>query len=179
MTCLLVSGARLILFINIPGDLEHQSRLLMSYFDLPAAHHHRHCPNQTLPLSSRLYQLDGFSEENPRESDTESKGQSPQMWWGPQHPQTLPSPFKRLPFCHSTPPWGPLPCVLSRSSCMQRCDFLVWPQVSNLAPQRKLESPHHSPNPRQLLLCPLTDESNCARPPRTLSAWICRQQISN
>ena len=111
LACLLVSEARLILFINVPGDLEHQSRLLMSHPDLPPAHHNCCCPNQTLPLSSQLYQLDGFSEENPRESDTESQGQSPRAWWGPQQPQTVPSPLKRLSFCYSTPPWGPLPCI--------------------------------------------------------------------
>lgn len=116
LACLLVSGARLILFINVPGDLEHQSRLLMAANESPRpspAHHNCRCPNQTLPLSSRLYQLDGFSEENPRESDTESQGQSPPTWWGPQQPQTVPSPLKRLSFCHSALPWGPLPCIPS------------------------------------------------------------------
>ena len=91
LACLLVSEARLILFINVPGDLEHQSRLLMSHPDLPPAHHNCRCANQTLPLSSRLYQLDGFSEENPRESDIESEGQSPRAWWGPHSPRPCPA----------------------------------------------------------------------------------------
>ena len=105
----------------------------MSHCDLPAAHHHCHCPNQTLPLASRLCQLDGFSEENPRESDTDSQGQSPRTWCGPQHPQTLPSPFKKLSFCHSSLPWGPLSWAYALSIVTSWCGlrYLTLPHNGN------------------------------------------------
>lgn len=54
------------------------------------------------------------------------------------------------------PRLGALPCVLGRS-CIQPCDFLVWPWYLTL-PHNGNWNLHRSPNPRQLLLCPLTDE---------------------
>lgn len=109
LACLLASGARWILFINTLSDLELQSRLLMSFSDLPSTHHHR-LP-RPCPFLSYLINLMYLTEEILGKVTLTTKALSLAGASAyPAHAQ----PFQMTFYFPFNPTLRPLPCSLGQ-----------------------------------------------------------------
>lgn len=162
------SGARLVSFINAPRYLQLQSGLPLAAHESlwPSPTHHLH-HTRTLPLPFLLHQLGVFSGGNPRDSDLEGHGQSPERG-GPQHPQ----PFQTT-FCFSfNPTLGPLSAAVGSVPVLRGPSCPGRPQASH-------SRSHRSPAPSRPVLSPPTDENNRCPLSEDPLHVDCRQGLSN
>lgn len=159
------SGARLVSFINAPRDLQLQSGLPLAAHETlwPSPTHHPH-HTRTLPLPFLLRQLGVFSGGNPRDSDLEGHGQSPERAGASASP-ALSNDFLLLLQPHVGAAVGSVP-VLGGPSCTGR-------------PQASHSRSHRSPAPSRPVLSPPTDENNQCPLSEDPLHVDCRQGLSN